>query len=507
MTAPHRFAIAVLYTLLAILPTESRAADILQNVPNDALGFVVVKNLDATDVKVDQLLKTLSLGYPSPLVFLKAATGIDEGLDPQGDLLIAALPSDDPNAGLQYSVWLPVADYDRMLKALDATPDDGISAVRVADEDLLIAHHGKWALVMDPDQRPRMENILSAAANPPEVVARWKTWIDVNEVSVIVLREGILDGLRWAAQRPPGLDPDEEPADDLFGDANDAADDDHIVFAEGEQAPNPLSAPIHRALHKWIVGSPRLVNLLANTDAIGCGARLDETGNGIVSMRLKANNLDSGASNLAATAQLPPALYEQGDFILNGAGRVPPKLMAAAAGAYARKMLNDLATDEHIIVKGANAQEFQKAYETAASKIESWSVVTQPGDQKTGIYNNNFLVVRSTSAQSFIEHVDDVVRLWNKMHRESEGDARYVFDIDDTKVAGHPGDSARARCRQHGKHACGARTSPDHGKILRPRWQNALLGRRDRRSHSSPCRRYAGTGSRRRASARSQAAD
>jgi hypothetical protein len=75
----------ILAVVIVALPVRSRAADILQNVPRDALGIVVIKNLHATDTKVAQLLKTFNARYPSPLVFIEAVTGIREGLDPQGD--------------------------------------------------------------------------------------------------------------------------------------------------------------------------------------------------------------------------------------------------------------------------------------------------------------------------------------------------------------------------------------------------------------------------------------
>ena len=281
--------------LLILAPTTIRAADVLQNVPHDALGFVVLKNLTATDTKVDQLLKTLNAEYPSPLVFLNAVTGIDEGLNLRGDFLLAVLPpgvyqKTEP----QFCVWLPVVNYDRMLTTLEATPGERISAVRVADEDLVIARHGDWALLMDPTTRSHATNAGSVRRNPPAAVATWKCWIDENDVAAVLLHDGIQEILQWSAKQPetPGEpNPAEDADDDLFGNAEaPAADNPFAAAGDGELPPNPFYVPIRREVHKWIVRSPKLKDLFEHAEAVGSAPRLDEAGNALTSLRLKPSN-------------------------------------------------------------------------------------------------------------------------------------------------------------------------------------------------------------------------
>jgi hypothetical protein len=314
-----------------------------------------------------------------------------------------------------------------MLSSLDATPGERISGVRVADEDLLVARHGRWALFMDPEQRDRMEALLEAAPSPPAIIGEWQTAFDENDVSAVVLRAGIVESLRWAAKPPfsaAGKAEDESELEEFAPPTDDG----------GQNVPstaNALYEPLRAAIHKWVVRLPKLRDVAADAEAIGVVARVDGAGNALVSLRLKASPPDI---DVKPDVSLPPAIYDKGDFVLNGAGHLPKPWMSALVAGYTTKMLDDLKTSEGVAVDKTAADEFQRAYDAAAADIVAWSVLTQPGDKKTGIYNNNFLVVRTGSATTFIEHVADVMRLWNKMHREAESDVRYVFDIEETKV-------------------------------------------------------------------------
>src|ERR1700704_1085060 len=173
--------------LLMLAPATARSADILQEVPNDVLGFVVVHHLNAIDAKAKWLSLELRNNTFSPLAFLKTVTNIQDGLNLDGDFLLAVYP--DPRGDksrLRFGVWLPVADYARFGKSIGASSPDGISTVTVAGEDLLVARRGEWALVMDTDQRERMTQLVAASGSPAVApqVAGWKKWIDGNDVKV-----------------------------------------------------------------------------------------------------------------------------------------------------------------------------------------------------------------------------------------------------------------------------------------------------------------------------------
>src|SRR5262249_16955518 len=137
----------------------------------------------------------------SPLTFLKNVTKIQDGLNQNGDFLVAAYP--DPRGDksrMRFGIWLPVSDYARFAKSIGASSVDGISTVTIAGEDLLVARRGDWALVMDTDQRDRLTQLV-AAATPATVspqLATWKKWIAENDVTVVAYAAGVRELLSWA---------------------------------------------------------------------------------------------------------------------------------------------------------------------------------------------------------------------------------------------------------------------------------------------------------------------
>jgi hypothetical protein len=418
---------------ITVFPAVSSAADVLQNVPHDALGFVVVKNMTAADAKVEKLLKVLRIEFPAPFAFLASATGLGEGLDPQGDFLFAVLPSEDAS-NPQFGVWLPVRDYDRFLASLDSRQRPGIAAVVVAGEDILVARHREWVLVMDPDQRERMQQLLTAKPNPPAVLASWRKWIDENDIAVVALSDGIRAVIAWAvaAKRAPGAQP-ADAADDIFGQAGE--NDDLFVAAQADElGPGGVLASVRAALGDHITGAPKLVNWMTSAQAVGCAVRLDDLGNALTGVRVSVPDGQPATAHRAPTNEQPPTLYQGGTFVLHGSGTLPPSLTAAAAETLVRAAVDDLKSEQRLVVDASNVARLQKALQSALVEVASAAALTQPGDQAEGLYTNDFLVVHAASADSFMERADDVMRLWNTLNRDAEGDAPLIFDVEEREL-------------------------------------------------------------------------
>jgi hypothetical protein len=196
----HQARGAVLILLLLFVPSAARGADVLQEVPNDVLGFVVVHHLNEVDTKAQWLSLELRNNQFSPLGFLTTVVKIHDGINFHGDALVVAYP--DPRGDksrLRFGVWLPVADYERFAKSIGASSVDGISTVNVAGEDLLVARRHEWALLMDTDQRERMTQLVTAAASTavsPQLT-KWKKWIDANAVTVVAYAGGVHEMLNF----------------------------------------------------------------------------------------------------------------------------------------------------------------------------------------------------------------------------------------------------------------------------------------------------------------------
>jgi hypothetical protein len=423
--------------LLLVSPVATRAAEVLRNLPADANGFVVARNLAAVDRKVEHLISNLKLAYHpevqaiNPLAWLHAA-GIREGLDTSGDLLLAVLPPQADGQRPQFSVWLPVANYEPFVAALGGSANQRITAVTIAGEDLLVARQEKWVLVMDADQRERMEQVLGAAT-PRQQTLSWTDWLDTQDVAVVALSGGVRDALKWATESDAA-----DAADQAVEEIN---EDD--IFDLAPQQPSrgqsalPILIKIQLTLRQWLSRSTKALEWAHDTEAIGVGLRLDDEGNALAGIRvtMKANSEFAAATSRDGfRGEALPALYQGGEFIVAAGGALPRPLTSAMASAYVRSIIDEMKTQEQLDIDEATLARFYQEVEQAADMVQAIAVFATPGDEQDGVYTNNFAAVRVTSADAFVDHAGEVMRLWNQMNREARRGTQLIFDVKDVPI-------------------------------------------------------------------------
>jgi hypothetical protein len=432
-----RIPVTFAWLLLLIAPVAGRAADVLNHVPGDALGFVLARNLAAVDRKAQQLIGNLQLQAVSPLAFLQNTMGLRDGLDTNGDILFAVLPPQDGADQPQFCVWLPIADYDRFIASLGGSAGQKITGITIAGEDLLVARQEKWALVMDPDQRERMKQMLDASP-PPQPTLKWTKWIDTQDVAVVVLSSGVRDALDWAmaddAANAAGQAA-EEITEDIFGPAE--ADDSAPQRASPRQTSFSIVTKVQLLMRYWLTRSPKVLDWAKDTETISVGMRLDDQGNAHAGMRVALGNDSDFARSVGEIAdhgEALPALDQGDDFIVTATGSLPSVLTSAATTAYVRALIDEMKTEEHLAIEVATLERFYKEVEHAADMVESTAVFARPGEEQDGVYTNNFLAVRVASTDTFVDHAGEVMRLWNQMNRDSERGTQLIFDIDDVNI-------------------------------------------------------------------------
>lgn len=427
----------VVLILFLVAPATARSADVLQEVPNDVLGFVVVHHLTVIDAKAKWLSLELRNNTFSPLAFLKTVTNIQDGLNLEGDFLLAAYP--DPRGDksrLRFGVWLPVADYARFAKSIGASSLDGISTVTVAGEDLLVARRGEWALVMDTDQRERMTQLVAAAASPPlsPQIAGWKKWIDSNDVTIVAYAAGVHELLSWADDSDGDGKTGDESADDVFGAKN--APGRAVVAAGANRAPQGIAGVLNE-YHKWTAASPAIAHTIEQANMVGCGLRINlnyKSGNSaLVGLRIAFND-GFEAEAIDAKAGVPHSIFDTGGFAFACAGQLPKSVLETLASGYLRTVAADLKKEEHTELDEESLQQLNEAVEQAAGEVRHAVVVTQPGGQSTPVYTNNFVVLRVSSAADFLSRAAEVMRLWNKANRDADGETKLIFLPEETKL-------------------------------------------------------------------------
>ena len=86
---------AVLMAVATFAAPALPAEDVLTLLPEGTLGFAVVNGLSDVSEKLGRHARELELPLPDLLVMAKASTGIRQGLDDEGTLLVAAVSSLD----------------------------------------------------------------------------------------------------------------------------------------------------------------------------------------------------------------------------------------------------------------------------------------------------------------------------------------------------------------------------------------------------------------------------
>jgi hypothetical protein len=375
---------------------------------------------------------------------LQLATGVSAGVDLQGDMLLTFMPASKPDSRPQLGIWLPCGDYEQLITALGGTSGDGISAVTIAGEDLLVAHDGAWALVMDPDQRDRMKQLLDSRAALDPRIATWKDWIDSNNVTAMILPHGI--HALWAkvaagqAVETATANPATSELDsDLLGAPSYDADELFGAPTEETAAADDVRSALFKELQAQLKVAPQLAAWVSETEAVLCGVRVDAEGNAVAGIRF---GWRAGTSLWSATSDQPvgepPTLYQAGDYIVSGAGRVPGILAAMTASTYARLVTNSLRDDIHVQFEDEVAVRFQQAVESAAADVSAAAVLTRPGEKQDGAYSNAFLAVRVKAADLFEDQVAEVVRIWNEMNQSEQDESKLVFEIEAVQVGSRP---------------------------------------------------------------------
>ncbi len=422
-----------IYVVLWIgtVATFGQCASVVEHLPSDSLGFIVVRDLARFDAKTEAWWKAFNAPFPGPMEFLKLAAGVSDGLNSHGEFMVAMLPGDHP----QLCVWLPVENYERMIASLHGTAQESISAVTIAGEDLLMAKQGDWALLMDPDQRDVMETMIDAQPPISPRIAAWNAWMGTNDATVVLLPNGIRTAWNWTEKSSGGHpinEPMPEPADDLFGPGNNESE-----VKDGD-APSDRWEIIRKSMRGYLQDMPQLASAITETEAIAIGLRCDDQGNALVGVKVACQDgwmIANGVGPTTADKALPPSMFGDGEFVVSGAGWVPRSLATAAASVYVRNLTSGLRADFHTEFDDEAIGRLQDAVELAITDIRSTEVLRLPGLEKEGVYTNGFIALRVGSSAEFLTRAADVFRLWNEMSRDASTETQLVFETGKSRIA------------------------------------------------------------------------
>ncbi len=181
--------LSILCVSLGLVGAPAHALDgILSAIPSDALGFAVVRNLADVSRGVDDLAKLVQAPRPGLFGLAQKMTGLEKGLDAQGDLALVLTRMDPEVQGV---VLVPVANFEAFFAAIGVQePATGVVEVQLAGAPRLVGRKGDYAALAWATDRDSLEQFL-ASTTSLATDASLASWLDANQASVVVTSRGV----------------------------------------------------------------------------------------------------------------------------------------------------------------------------------------------------------------------------------------------------------------------------------------------------------------------------
>lgn len=155
--------------------------------PSDSLSFVVVHNLADVNRTIRELAKLVQAPAPDLLNLAKVMTGLQKGLDDNGDIALIVTQL-DPSP--KFVVLIPTSNYADLLNSLQVKePGSGIAAAQIGASQVVVGQKGNFAAIARACDRDALERFLTAPGNL-SADAQMAAWLEPNKISAVVTSPG-----------------------------------------------------------------------------------------------------------------------------------------------------------------------------------------------------------------------------------------------------------------------------------------------------------------------------
>lgn len=386
--------------LIALTPATSRAAEIYDYLPEDALGFVCLHNLEAIDGKVQDLSTQVGFPIPTPLMFVKITTGLDEGINKQGSALIAMLPGESSTSGFMPMALLPISNYEKFAESIQGDPSGEICRISISGEDILLAKHTDYALLMNVEDRETMEIILGLEPEKVKSLEKLTPWLSTTDINVAIMPKGSELLLKLGKAK---LSEFENMMETQFsGNAQ--------ISGQMEQ----MKAGFQ--IYHWILDF-----MDAEVELVSWGLSIDEDVNIRLGKRVALNK--SGMLNSAGEIEIGEESVFQGfsdqEFIFAGGGPFPTSWGEALAKVSKQVMKNmpelygaDEFDDE-------TWEKLEESYSKMMLQTKRMSFLMTPGEKETPLMSGFYATQKVTDSEKYFEEWKKGIELYNEVFAQS----------------------------------------------------------------------------------------
>lgn len=395
--------------VLCLLTSMVSAADVLSMLPSDTLSFALVRDAKGTNDKIFQLTSIYEEAVPTPLDLVQAMTGLSEGLELNGDVLFALLPAGESQIPAPMFL-LPVSDYLTFADTIQADTTGAVCRVRIADEDVYVAKHGEYALVMNLEHQELMHRVLARADNPPADLAKQQSWLEKNDITVILTAAGIAHLAKVAEQQ---VTPVDTPTTD--GEAQAAAQE---MMSMGD-------ADFIADLFK------------DDVESAGVGLAIDDETNSRLrwSVVLKPKHIEV----LPKSGDKPLVGYPNEPYALAGGGPIPTQFIADFP-EWCTELSRAMAeVDGRGNFTEEDWKEVEESYRLASAGIKGLSVLLTPVADREPLLSIIFARLEVVNSKDYLNSMKKTIELTNKLAGKSKSDIKLIYDLKPAAMAGIEG--------------------------------------------------------------------
>lgn len=400
--------LSVLCLLLGLPSVLVRAESVLDAIPPDVIGFAVVHNLTDASRSIDNVAKLVQAPAPDLLSQAKNMTGVEKGLDEQGDAAIVLISVDPTPKGV---VLVPVADFADFCAALGVEqPDTGIVNAHMVGKETLVGRKGNYAVIAPASDRDALEQLLGATTNL-STDAAVAAWLDANQVSFVVTPHGmqqllpkLTDGIRAAQENLR-----------------------QVQAEQGQIAADALNMYLDF-----------FTAVQSEVDRFGVGLQIDSAQNIDV---VKHVRFAPGGACAQWAANAKPAAEDllaglPADPYVAAIGGVMPQGAIESLMKFSVKMMQ---SQPMFNLSAEQAQEYADISTEAMSGVRSMAMLLGVAEPGTGLYGNTTAVMTVDDAQQYIEGYEKTLAAMREFAQEAKSPLIPVvtserIKVDDTEV-------------------------------------------------------------------------
>jgi hypothetical protein len=411
---------AVIYLVAASLAAGAASAEsVLERLPEDAIGFVLVRDLGKTNAKIEGVFQIFQnaapMPIPAPLAIVKAATGLGPGLNEQGEALLALLPGEDGLADSRPLLLIAVSDYAAFAAGIQGDATGEICRVTLADEEVLVAKLGDYAALMNVEHRERLEELLTSEPRSHAGIQPLNDWLQSQDVSITLTPRGA-DMLAQAAQ---------------------AELTEQAVAMRRHMAPQPFEQ-LQQAMAVYDDG---LTFLSAEVEAVAVGVSIVDDSNVKLSTQAVLNSsgkLSKFAASLSSTAAALEGFANK-PYVVAAGGQFTPEFAQAIADLNLHLLKSDPRSHGFEKLTDEDWRIAETSWRDYTQGVQAASFAAYLDDDDDPLVSNIGGKLTVDNSSRYLNAYAASIEQWQTLLNKSTLDIDLEYRLSEIEVAGRKG--------------------------------------------------------------------